>query len=657
MVDEGSDVKGSSDVDSTQASGSSTGDGTAASSGGGSASNLSLTAAGVYTENKIATHVVASIEGASSISSVTGVTVGATDQAQITSLDAAAAVSADLSGGASANDAVAIGIGIARNTIQDSVNAHVSGVTQISGSASPLTVLANENDSIDAISVAAALAVSASTGGSALGVAGGGSLADNLIGVSTTAYISSSTLGTSNASLGAVSVKAADTSSIDATVAAFAASVAVSLGAGSTGVAIGASLAHNRISDGTDLGDGSVDAYIATSTINAASIAVSATSQQSISALTAAAAVALSGGDGTGLGVSGAAVALNEINLSVNASIDGSAADSKGLPSNATTPATYNITTTGPVTVNAADASSIDALVAAAAVAGGFGGEDGFAVAIGVSFARNAITNPVNAAITNVKQLNTGGGAVQVEATEAAQINAQTYAVAVALAGGGDTGAGIAGGGAIAWNIIGVDTTANISGTTIGATTLAGDVIVTAIDSSEINAQVAAVAAAVGRRRQHRGRRRDRRGACRKRDRQRRNAVGDHRFHRHRQHRRGRGGRLFDPDHRRRYVGRGGGGFRRRRHRRRRLRPRSRSKTSFLWRSPPISTTTVRPSPPAASPSMPMTNLRIDAVDGAAGRFRRASPAPAASRCPLACRSRKIRSRIRFPPLSTAARR
>ena len=507
MLDEGSDVKGSGGVNSTEQAGTAAG-----TSGGGSStatkaqssstSTLSLTAAGVYTENKIATHVVASIENATSVSSGTGVSVHATDGAQINSLDGAAAVSADLSGGESATKAIAIGIGIARNTIQDSVDAHILGST-VTGSGAPLSVLATEEDSIVSTSLAAALAISVSTGSSSLGVAGGGSLADNLIGVSTTAYVSSSTLGvlpttspvTAGVPIGSVTVEASDTSSIDATVAAVAATVSISGGSSGTGVAIGVSLAHNRISDGTDLGgNGSVNAYIATSNIDAGAITVGATSQQTISALTAAAAVAVSGGDQSGLGVSGAgAIALNEINLAVNASIDGSATDVAGLPG-ATTTATDTIISTG-VSVTASDSSSIDALVAAGAVSGGFGGESGFAVAIGVSFARNAITNPVNADITNVKSLTTSGGAVVVTATEAAQIDAETFAAAVSVAGGGTTGGAIAGGGAIAWNIIGVDTTANITGSTISN---AGDVLVTAVDSSSINAQVAAVAAAVG---------------------------------------------------------------------------------------------------------------------------------------------------------------
>ena len=297
--------------------------------------------------------------------------------------------------------------------------------------------------------------------------------------------------------IGAVTVSASDTSSIQATVAAVAATVAISTSSSGTGVAIGASLAHNRISDGTDLGDGSVNAYIATSDVTAGQISVTAQSQQAISALVAAGSVAISGGDSTGLAVSGAgAVALNEINLSVNASIDGAQHDLAGAPNSSysTNPATSVITASG-VTVSAADTSSIQATVLAGSVAGAFGGESGYSIAIGVSFARNAITNPVTAQIADVKSLTTVTGAVQVAATENASISATTAAAAVSVAvGGGPNGVAVGGGGAIALNVIGVDTTADITGSQLVEV---GDVIVTAIDSSSINAQVLAVAASV----------------------------------------------------------------------------------------------------------------------------------------------------------------
>ena len=77
-------------------------------------------------------------------------------------------------------------------------------------------------------------------------------------------------------------------------------------------------------------------------------------------------------------GVSGAgAVAPNEINLSVNASIDGSKSghECRGRRRRAEPGHLRRHHDRHPVTVAAADASSIDALVAAGAVAGAFGGE------------------------------------------------------------------------------------------------------------------------------------------------------------------------------------------------------------------------------------------------------------------------------------------
>ncbi len=131
----------------------------------------------------------------------------------------------------------------------------------------------------------------------------------------------------------------------------------------------------------------------------------------------------------------------------------------------------------------------------AGSVAGAFGGESGYSIAIGVSFARNAITNPVTAQIADVKSLTTVTGAAQVAAAENASISATTAAAAVSVAvGGGPNGVAVGGGGAIALNVIGVDTTADITGSQLVEV---GDVIVTAIDSSSINAQVLAVAASV----------------------------------------------------------------------------------------------------------------------------------------------------------------
>ena len=89
--------------------------------GTGSNGSVGFSAAGVYTENKISASITAEVENTATITTHAGATGGlsvkATDSAQINSLDGAAAVTADLSGKASKS--ITIGIGIARNTIQD----------------------------------------------------------------------------------------------------------------------------------------------------------------------------------------------------------------------------------------------------------------------------------------------------------------------------------------------------------------------------------------------------------------------------------------------------------------------------------------------------------------------------------------------------------
>jgi hypothetical protein len=406
----------------------------------------------------------------------------AADTATITSFDGAAAVTANLSDESS--DAVSIGISIARNTIQDSVTASVTDAGQINAPDAPITIQATQSSDIDATSLAASLSIAAG-GENGLSVAGGGSLADNLIGTDTTATLSGTNVGTSGDAVGMLSVEATDTSTIDADVAAVSGTVTIG-GEDGNAVSIGASLAHNRIGDGTDTGTGEVEASITDSPIYSGQINVEATSNQDITANVAAASVALSGGGEESLAVSGAgAFALNEIALDISATITGNNTSADDINS-------------GGVAVAAADTSTIDATVLAGSVAGGFGGESGTAVAIGVSFARNSITDPVTASISDVPTFLTNGGAVSVTAQEGGTIDATAAAVAISAAVGGEGSVAVSGGGALAANFVDADTQAFVSDTSLGETgNLTGAVIVTATDNSAISATIAAIAASV----------------------------------------------------------------------------------------------------------------------------------------------------------------
>ena len=459
------------------------------------AKGLGVSAAGVYAENKIAAQVTSTVANATTITilpvaGAKGVSVTANDNAVINSIDGAAAVTVDFSNGES--KAVTIGISIARNTIQDSVNASISGgVVNTNGTA--LKVLATEQSAINSVSVAAALSVSISTDSKALAVAGGASLSDNLIGVNTTASITGATLGTALAADGDVTVSATDSSKIDAIVAAVAGSVAIS-GTQATAVGIGASLAHNRIGDGADTGTGTVSAAMTDTAIHAGLVDVEALSSQKINAIVLAAGVGISGGGETATAVTGAgAIAFNEVAVAVSAIIDGGDGTLANVP-------TASIAATGVKSI-AVDSATINSVVEAGSVAISFGDSKATSVAIGVSFSRNSITDPVTATIQNVPSLTTSGGDVIVTATESATINAVTAAEAVAVAGSGGSSIAFAGGGALAANFITEATQANIANSTVGtALNKAGAVTISAEDSAHIIASdiAAAVSVAIG---------------------------------------------------------------------------------------------------------------------------------------------------------------
>ena len=289
-----------------------------------SSTSVSFTAAGVYTENKIAAAISATVENTAKVTTgAGGLDVEATDDATITSIDGAAAVSANFSA-SDGTATISIGIGIARNTIQESATASVTDAGTIDASGAPVTIKATQESQIEAISVAASLAISASDDKS-VSVAGGASLADNLIGVETSATLTRTQIGQSGAgeAAGALTVSASDISTIDATVAAASAAVSFS-SQNATAVGIGASLAHNRVGDGADTGNGAVGASITDSTIYAGAVDVEATSHQNIDAQVIAAAVAVSGSAASSTGFTGAgAFAFNEIGVAVSATIDG----------------------------------------------------------------------------------------------------------------------------------------------------------------------------------------------------------------------------------------------------------------------------------------------------------------------------------------------
>ena len=263
---------------------------------------------------------------------------------------------------------------------------------------------------------------------------------------------------------------------------------AVAVGVGGTagiGVAIGISVARNFI--GADLVGApaplEVRAFSTDTSIAAdGDLTLSATATQSITSLVIAAAAAIAAGGSAGIGVAGSGVfAENIIRAHMKAVIDGDGPS--GISARA-------------ITVSADDRSRITSLAGAVSVAAAFAGGAAVAVAVGVSLARNVIDNEVEAAI-----LNAGDAAnpvtadsVEVTASEVASIHGISFAASVAI-GAGVVGIAVSGAGAQATNIILTRTNAHIDSSVIDS---AGDVTISAADTSTIKALILAVAVAVG---------------------------------------------------------------------------------------------------------------------------------------------------------------
>jgi hypothetical protein len=306
-------------------------------------------------------------------------------------------------------------------------------VTAATGS---LTLTAGAAQSINAFVLAGSAAVGA--GKTGVGLSGSGVLSENKIAETIAAYINAdtNTLVTAHGlSAASIAVSASDSSTIAAK--AGAASLAAAFG-GSVGVAIsiGVSLARNAISN-------TVEAYIsnlanAANTLNASTgaITLSATESASITALSAAASLAVGFGSTGGFAASGAgAQAENVILTKPTAHLDASVV--KGAAA---------------VGLTATDSSSITARILAASVAVGVGGTAGVGLSIGASLADNLIgyatsssaKTPGEARAYVLNSTVTAGGALTITASDSATIDAKVLAGSVAVSGG-TVGVGLAG--------------------------------------------------------------------------------------------------------------------------------------------------------------------------------------------------------------------
>ena len=175
--------------------------------------------------------------------STQSIVVEACDDSAIKAIAIAAAASVAGSTSATAVS-VAVGLALAHNKITKTVAASIVNMPSVV-SHGGIVVSAHDGATIEVTTVAAAVAIAISGGGTSVGVAGGAAESTNVILTHTLASIENSEIDSRGPPLGTVDVLADSTSTIKAVVAGVAVSVAI--GNTGVGVAIGIAVARNFI--------------------------------------------------------------------------------------------------------------------------------------------------------------------------------------------------------------------------------------------------------------------------------------------------------------------------------------------------------------------------------------------------------------------------
>ncbi|HSW22413.1 MAG TPA: hypothetical protein VLJ62_06580, partial [Burkholderiaceae bacterium] len=370
---------------------------------------------------------------------------------------------------------VGFGAGIAYNEIDGGARAFIDDTdVDVTGA---LALSATSHARIT--SVAAGVAVVVATppanqpNAKVKGFAGSVALTINNISTDTSATIGGDSVDTLTA--GSVSVAAVD----DSVIKTIAGSISVGLAGGTSGggtVAAGVALALNNI-------DHDVTATIEDVVLTVdddVTVSAASTGEISVLALGGALAVTLGGASGTSAAVAATgAVAINKMRTGNEARIRRSSVTTGGAGDD--------------ITIAANDSSEIHAGTVGAAIAvSQTGNGTAVSVAVGVSLSRNEIAANTRA-FADSSTLD-AGGKVGISATSTADIEALSVAASVAIAVGSSALA-VSGAGAESTNVILGDTLAYANASTLIA---GGDVTLTATDTADIDAIVAAAAVGAG---------------------------------------------------------------------------------------------------------------------------------------------------------------
>lgn len=440
--------------------------------------SATLAGAGSGSNNQVHNTITAEVVNSDVQSVVGGIDVAAHDATSMVATTVGAAIDAGFASGLSG--AVAVGLSIARNTIENTTTAKiVGGTTSTSeGDLAFLQVGASDASRIDAVAVAASLAISGASA-PAFAMSGGGAEASNVILSDVDALVQAA-----NIEAFTLTVSADSTGTIQSGVYGVTSSVAGSGAAGGSAT-IGASVANNFVGykfDGSKQ-DARVHAEITGSTIDLSHLKVKSNSKQDIDAESFVGGFVVAGASGAGGAAAGSGTkTANRIGSSVLALIDGNSAPDLDVAQS--------------IELAATDESTIHANTTAVTVAGFVGGAGGGAVQVGISLAENVVDNRIEALMDSVTLVDAHTPTVRVTATQSEHSVMDSKSVATSVSGSAAGGATVAISGAGAAS---VNTVANKTYATIRASELhASTIDVMAESQAKVTSEILTASVAAG---------------------------------------------------------------------------------------------------------------------------------------------------------------
>ncbi|MBD1822859.1 DUF4347 domain-containing protein [Cyanobacteria bacterium FACHB-DQ100] len=445
----------------------------------GDLGSLSISGAGAGTTNSIDNKISAQVKNTATIttSNNAAVTVKATDGSLITADAGGVAISGTLGNGSSAS--LSIGASIATNKIGlergHTIQALVDNATI--NAAGNVGLTASSTATIDGLAFSGAAAVSGSTGGGNISLAGSGTGIENTIKATIAAGIQN---GGKVTTVETVTLTATDDSEITADAGAASLAIGVS-GDGSGAVSIGVAIANNEINN-------TVKAFVDKGTVTAGDLNLSASSSALIDTKGIAGAVSVAASGGASLSGAGAGTGVtNTLRNTIQSYIqNGSTITTKTDANNG-----------GDLNLSAIDDSTIESVAIGGSIA--ISGSTGaaFSLAIGAVTVTNTIDNTVQSFIgQNATDSTSISAGDDIALTAQSRLTmTQNTAVAASLSVGvAPTSASFSGAGASVTTTTTSDIAAfirNVNTSTNGYNVQAADVItLTANDASNLDPTV-----------------------------------------------------------------------------------------------------------------------------------------------------------------------